>query len=78
MLVFFSWCQKQKPTAVRQWVDKFRERIKTRLPRWSVARSQAEGLSFDSREEANKSDSVGQIHYSCVSELHENVPLQTR
>jgi hypothetical protein len=29
----------KKPTAVWQWVDKFRERIKTRLPRWSAARS---------------------------------------
>jgi hypothetical protein len=30
--------EKQKPTAVRQWVDEFRERIKTRLPRRSAAR----------------------------------------
>jgi hypothetical protein len=35
---------KQKPTAVWQWVDKFRERIKTRPPRWSAMPSQAAGL----------------------------------
>jgi hypothetical protein len=35
--------ENKKPTAVWQWVDKFRERIKTRLPRWSAARSQAAG-----------------------------------
>jgi hypothetical protein len=39
----------KKPTAVWQWVDKFRERIKTRLPRWSAARSQAAGLNCNSR-----------------------------
>ena len=33
------WLKNKKPTAVWQWVDKFRERIKTRLPRWSAARS---------------------------------------
>jgi hypothetical protein len=31
--------KQKKPTAIWQWVDKFRERIKTRLPRWSAARS---------------------------------------
>jgi hypothetical protein len=46
-------CRNKKSTAVWQWVDKFRERIKTRLPRWSAARSQAAGLSFGSREQAN-------------------------
>jgi hypothetical protein len=37
----------------RQWVDKFSERIKTRLPRRSAARSQAAGLIFDSRSKIN-------------------------
>jgi hypothetical protein len=35
------WLKSKKPTSVRQWVDKFCERIKTRLPRHvTVARSQ--------------------------------------
>jgi hypothetical protein len=36
---FVHGSKSKKPTAVWQWVDKFRERIKTRLPRWSAARS---------------------------------------
>jgi hypothetical protein len=31
--------ENKKTTAVWQWVDKVRERIKTRLPRWAAARS---------------------------------------
>ena len=38
-----------------------REGIKTRLPRWSAARSQAAGLSFDSREYTNGANGNGQI-----------------
>jgi hypothetical protein len=44
-----------------QWVDKFRERIKTRPPRWSAARSQAAGLSFDSRGQFNVAMGKSQI-----------------
>jgi hypothetical protein len=57
----------KKPTAVWQWVDKFRERIKTRLPRWSAARSQAAGLSFDSREQANWTNGEGQTIFKAVA-----------
>jgi hypothetical protein len=41
--------------------DKFRGRIKTRLPRWSAPRSQAAGLSFDSRVENNEALGAGQM-----------------
>jgi hypothetical protein len=50
----------KKPTAVWQWVDKIRERIKPRLPRWSAARSQAAGLGFDSREKINGANDARQ------------------
>jgi hypothetical protein len=36
---FVHGVKSKKPTAFWQWVDKFRERIKTQLPRWSAARS---------------------------------------
>jgi hypothetical protein len=43
-----------------QWVDKFRERIKTRPPRRKAARSAA-GSSFDSRGQFNVAMGKGQI-----------------
>jgi hypothetical protein len=51
-----------------QWVDKFRERIKTRLPRWSAARSQAAGLSFDSRRQTGATDGEGQTNFKAAAD----------
>jgi hypothetical protein len=62
-----SWLKNKKPTAIWQWVDKFRERIKPRLPRWSATRLQAAGLSFDSREQTNRANGEGQTIFKAMT-----------
>jgi hypothetical protein len=69
------WLKNKKPTAVSAvGLSNSGERIKTRLPRWSAARSQAASLSFDSRGETNAVCLRGQTFFS--ARMMARLPLQ--